>query len=106
MTIKYLSQHHSDDDPSGLIREVLNMGEAFPGPAEDILLSWTLKLGATADPAHHARRLLEQYEIAEGPVPDDPRGKLIEMLREAAQFSPDQVRPRAERPSRRRRRES
>ena len=103
MTIRYLSKHHSEDDPSGLIREVLNMGEAFPGPAEDILLSWTLKLGTTADPAHHAKRLLEAYEIAEGPVPDDPRGRLIGLLRETAQFSPEKVQRGAHRPSRRRR---
>ena len=107
MAIKYLSKHHSEDDPGGMIREVLNMGATFPGPAEDILLAWTLKLGATADPAVHAGRLLQAYEIAEGPVPDDPRGRLIALLRETANFSQAKLQPPAKRgahrPSRRRR---
>ena len=110
MTINYLSKYHSEDDPGGLIREVLNLGSDFPGPAEDILLSWTLRLGATANPAEHAKRLLAAYEIAEGPVPDDPRGRLIALLREAAAFSPaTMVSPGkrgAHRPSRRRRRDT
>jgi hypothetical protein len=32
MATKYLSPHHSPDDPGGVIREVLLMGPEFPGP--------------------------------------------------------------------------
>ena len=42
MATKYLSPHHSPDDPGGVIREVLLMGPEFPGPAEDAMLAWEL----------------------------------------------------------------
>lgn len=84
MVTKYLSPHHSPDDPGGVIREVLLMGPEFPGPAEDVMLAWTLRLGPDRDPADAAVRLLAAYELAEGPLPEGACGKLVDLLRQAA----------------------
>ena len=84
MAIKYLSEHHSEDDPGGLIREVLNAGDGFQGPAEDILLAWTLRLGDERDPAEVARRLIEAYGIGDSPAPEGACGRLVTLLRETA----------------------
>ncbi len=84
MATKYLSPHHSPDDPGGVIREVLLMGPEFPGPAEDVIVAWTLRLGVDRDPADAAKRLLATYELAEGPLPDGACGKLVDLLRQTA----------------------
>ena len=74
MAIKYVSAHDSPDDPGGLIRQVLDMGPEFPGPARDILLAWILRLGNERDPAEAAGRLLAAYGIAEEPVAENAAG--------------------------------
>jgi hypothetical protein len=84
MVTRYLSPHHSPDDPGGVIREVLLMGPEFPGPAEDVMLAWTLRLGPDLDPADAAKRLLAAYELSEGPLPDGACGKLVDLLRQPA----------------------
>jgi hypothetical protein len=84
MATKYLSPHHSPDDPGGVIREILLMGPEFPGPAEDVILAWTLRLGVDREPADAAKNLLETYELAEGPLPEGACGKLVGLLRQAA----------------------
>ena len=86
MVIKYDSAHDSPDDPGGLIRQVLDMGPEFPGPARDILLAWILRLGAERDPAEVAGRLLAAYGIAEGPTSEDAAGELVTLLRETAGY--------------------
>ena len=86
MAIKYVSAHDSPDDPGGLIREVLDMGPAFPGPARDILLAWILRLGAERDPAEVAGRLLAAYGIEDGPASEDAAGELVTLLRETAGY--------------------
>jgi hypothetical protein len=87
MAIRYLSEHDTPDDPGGLVRQVLDMGPEFPGPARDILLAWILRLGAGRDPAEAAGRLLVDYDIAEGPPPENATGELITLLRETARYS-------------------
>lgn len=84
MAIKFLSPHHSPDDPGGLIKEALLMGPDFQGPAEDVMLAWTLRLGPGRDPAESAARLLAAYGVAEGPPPEGACGRLIDLLRQAA----------------------
>mgnify|MGYP000377406615 CR=1 FL=1 len=86
MAIRYLSEHDSPDDPGGLIREVLQMGEAFPGPAEDVVLAWVLRLGQDRDPAEAAGRLIADYRLEEEPLPGGACGRLIAMLKETADF--------------------
>ena len=101
MTIKYLSEHHSDDDPGGLIKEVLDMGPAFPGPAEDIMLAWMLRLKDDQDAAEVAGRLLRDYGVGEGPLPEGACGRVVEILRETAQFGRDRLQGHVCRPKRR-----
>lgn len=76
------------EDPGGLVLEVLRMGPEFPGPAQDLLLSWTLKLPDGLDMRQAAARLVQSYGLAAGPLPDDSRGQLIALLREAASAEP------------------
>ena len=48
-------------DPKALLEQAFEMGEEFPGPAEDLLLSWLLSLGDVQDPAAAASTLLPAY---------------------------------------------
>ncbi len=89
MAIRYLSEHDSPDDPGGLIREVIELGEDFPGPAEDIVLAWVLRLGDGRDPGQSAKRLITDYRLDDEPQPGGACGRLIEMLKETAEY-PDQ----------------
>ena len=86
MAIRYLSEHDSPDDPGGLIREVLELGEDFPGPAEDVVLAWILRLGQDRDPAEAAKRLIADYRLDQSPQPGGACGRLIEMVKETATF--------------------
>ncbi len=95
MSITYTSPHHSPEDPGGLIRETLNLGADFPGPAADILLSWSLRLADDLPPHVAAGRLLERYGLSDAPLPPGPCGELVSLLSQAA------VEP-APRPARRR----
>ncbi len=80
------------EDPVGLIGQALAMGAEFPGPAEDVLLSWILKLDAGLDPVAAAGVLLRHYGIGEGPLPPGQLGRLIRLLRETAACPPGQPR--------------
>ena len=84
MATRYLSSHHSADDPGGLIGEALGCGAELQGPAEDILLAWSLCLADDQDPAEAAQRLLRANGHAEGPLPPGPAGRLVQLLRETA----------------------
>jgi len=91
MAIRYLSEHDSPDDPGGLIREVLNLGEDFPGPAEDVVLAWVLRLGQDRDPAQAAQRLIDDYHLNDDApggekLPGGACGRVIEMLKETAAY--------------------
>ncbi len=79
------------EDPNGLIRQVLAMGEEFPGPAGDVLLSWLIQLKDRMDPAAAARSLIERHGLADRPLPPGPLGELVRMLRETAEFSPERL---------------
>jgi hypothetical protein len=82
---------NSPEDPQGLIGQVLAMGEEFPGPAGDVLLSWLLDLKDRADPAKAAARLIERHNLAGPPFPRGPRGELIRLLHETARYTPEQL---------------
>lgn len=86
MTIRYLSEHDSPDDPGGLIREALGMGDDFTGPAEDLVLAWVLRLGEGRDPAEAAQRLIADYQLDAEPQPGGACGRLVGLLRETAEF--------------------
>ena len=90
------------EDPVGLIGQSLAMGADFPGPAEDVLLSWILKLDPAVDPIAAAATLLKHHGLAEGELPPGESGKLIRLLRETARCVPGTAgrRGRRTRPSR------
>ena len=48
-------------DPKSLLEQAFEMGEEFPGPAEDLLLSWLLSLASDQPPAEAAKMLLPRY---------------------------------------------
>jgi len=79
------------EDPHGLIRQVLAMGEEFPGPAGDVLLSWLLQLKDRMDPAQAARTLIERHGLAKTHLPPGPLGELIRLLHETATYSPERL---------------
>src|SRR5262245_11525874 len=87
-------------DPQLLIRQVLDMGADFPGPAEDILLSWILSLDRTVDPAAAAQQLIDAYGLE---IPAEHRAtlRLRELILQTARF-PDGSLQGARRRSRRR----
>ena len=101
MAIRYLSDHDSPDDPGGMIREALAMGETFPGPAEDVVLAWVLRLGEDRDPAQAAERLIADYQLDEEPQPSGACGRLIGILRETAAYPADRMNRHLCRPRRR-----
>jgi hypothetical protein len=90
------------EDPVGLIGQALAMGADFPGPAEDVLLSWMLKLDPAVDPIAAAATLLEHHGLAEGELPPGESGRLVRLLRETARCAPGAAgrRGRRTRPSR------
>ena len=80
---------NSPDDPRQLIEQVMAMGDEFPGPAEDLLLSWILSLGPDTDAAAAARRLIETYRARlEGIRQDRPIARLWRLLGQAAEARP------------------
>jgi hypothetical protein len=79
------------EDPQGLIGQVLAMGEEFPGPAGDVLLSWLLDLKDRADPAKAAAVLIERHKLGGPPFSPGPRGELIRLLHETARYTPEQL---------------
>jgi hypothetical protein len=48
-------------DPKSILHQAFEMGDEFPGPAEDLLLSWLLSLGAEQQPAEAAKILLPRF---------------------------------------------
>jgi len=91
MAVTYTSPHHSREDPGGLIREALDLGAEFRGPAEDLLLGWSLRLPDDLSPALAARRLLERYRIDEMSLSEGPCQRLAALLRETA--TAQEIRP-------------
>jgi hypothetical protein len=48
-------------DPKSILEQAFDMEDEFPGPAEDLLLSWLLSLGTDQPPAAAAQTLLPRY---------------------------------------------
>ncbi|HVZ03038.1 MAG TPA: hypothetical protein VHA35_26235 [Dongiaceae bacterium] len=76
-------------DPKSLLHQAFEMGEEFPGPAEDLLLSWLLSLGADQQPAEAAKTLLPRFaaELA-GKSDTLPIVKLHRLLEQVAVSPP------------------
>lgn len=77
------------------------MGPEFPGPAEDALLSWMLRLDDTIEPAAAARHLLDRYGRNGGPPGPGALGEPVRLLRETADYPDPRPRRLARRGERR-----
>lgn len=60
------------------------MGDEFPGPAEDMLLSWMLSLDLAVDTRTAAARLLTHYQAAFAGAGNPHIQRLVELLRQTA----------------------
>lgn len=76
------------DDPKRLVTEAFAMGAEFPGPAEDLLLSWMLSLDVTTDPRAAAGRLLAKCVPDPDKLENDHVRRLAELLRQTAATDP------------------
>jgi len=72
-------------DPKRLIEQAFDMGAEFPGPAEDLLLSWMLSLPAEADVPAIATLLAERHRagVADFAV-THPVRRLLTLLEQTA----------------------
>jgi hypothetical protein len=72
-------------DPKRLIEQAFEMGVAFPGPAEDLLLSWMLSLPAEADAPAIAALLAERHRAEVANLADKhPAHRLLTLLEQTA----------------------
>ncbi|MET1026076.1 MAG: hypothetical protein ABWY00_02830 [Dongiaceae bacterium] len=74
----------ASDDPKFLIQQAFAMGDEFPGPAEDLLLSWMLSLDMAVDARSAATRLLTLYVADPTGLTNPHVVKLAELLRQTA----------------------
>jgi hypothetical protein len=76
-------------DPKSLLEQAFAMGEEFPGPAEDLLLSWLLSLASDQQPAEAAKSLLPRYTATLAGKSDTlPVMKLHRLLEQVAVSPP------------------
>jgi len=76
-------------DPKSILEQAFDMEDEFPGPAEDLLLSWLLSLGADQAPAEAATALLPRYSgRVEGKSDTLPIVKLHRLLEQVAVSPP------------------
>jgi len=76
------------DDPKSLISEAFAMGPEFPGPAEDLLLSWMLSLDGAADPRAAALRLIARHAPDNASFDNPHIHRLADLLRQTAASDP------------------
>jgi hypothetical protein len=76
-------------DPKSILHQAFDMGDEFPGPAEDLLLSWLLSLGADQQAADAAKTLLPGFtSLLEGKSDTLPIVKLHRLLEQVAVSPP------------------
>jgi hypothetical protein len=72
-------------DPKSLLEQAFEMGDEFPGPAEDLLLSWLLSLASDQQPAAAASALLSVYkDRTAGKNETAPIARLHKLLEQVA----------------------
>lgn len=78
-------------DPKRLLEQAFEMGLEFPGPAEDLLLSWMLSLPVDADAPGIAAVLVARYrpgvEALAGIDAKHPVHRLLTLLEQTAAAS-------------------
>jgi hypothetical protein len=76
------------DDPKSLIFEAFAMGPEFPGPAEDLLLSWILSLDVATDPRAAAQRLIARHAADPDRFENSHVRRLADLLAQTATTDP------------------
>ena len=72
-------------DPKRLIEQAFEMGAEFPGPAEDLLLSWMLSLPVDSDAPAIAALLAERHRAGVAQLDDKhPIRRLLLLLEQTA----------------------
>jgi hypothetical protein len=72
-------------DPKRLIEQAFEMGDEFPGPAEDLLLSWMLSLPADANAPAIAGILAERHRAQVAHLAEKhPARRLLTLLEQTA----------------------
>jgi hypothetical protein len=72
-------------DPKRLIEQAFEMGDEFPGPAEDLLLSWMLSLPADANAPSIAAVLAERHRAQVVHLAEKhPARRLLALLEQTA----------------------
>lgn len=79
-------------DPNLLIRQVIEMGQEFTGPAEDIIFSWLISLAHDLEPATAASQLLDEHNLRQGEPPPGAIGRVWILLRETANYPDSRLR--------------
>lgn len=69
-----------DHDPVNLMHQIFEEAGAFVGPAQDVLLSWLIKLPQDMSPSVAAGIVLDTTVEKCGGVPTDEAQKLIALL--------------------------
>ncbi|MET4807417.1 hypothetical protein [Limibacillus sp. MBR-115] len=80
----YISEYDSPEDPQGILKQTLAMGSEFPGPAADVFLAWTLRLGLDSNVAEAARAVIRDYHLDTAEDHGGEHAKLVTLIREAA----------------------
>ena len=74
-----------DFDPVNLMHQIFEDAGAFVGPAQDVLLSWLMKLPGDMDPAVAARTILDTTVAHCESTPSDETVKLIALLKQVSE---------------------
>jgi hypothetical protein len=69
-----------DFDPVNLMHQIFEDANAFVGPAQDVLLSWLMKLPQSIEPATAAKTVLDNTVAHCQNVPSEEARKLIGLL--------------------------
>ncbi len=73
-----------DFDPVNLMHQIFEDANAFVGPAQDVLLSWLMKLPQSIEPASAARTVLDTTVAHCTGAPSDEAQKLIGLLQQVS----------------------
>jgi len=69
-----------DFDPVNLMHQIFEDAATFIGPAQDVLLSWLMKLPQSVEPAAAAKTVLDTTVAHCRDTPSEEARKLIELL--------------------------
>jgi hypothetical protein len=77
-----------DFDPVNLMTQIFDDAASFVGPAEDVLLSWLMRLSPTVDQSVAAAQVLETIVGTLDDAASVESVKLVELLRQSANHTP------------------